>query len=141
PLRVVHATSNPVLKGTPLIMPTLEKLAAEGVIEFRIIQGVPSAEMPALFAESDVLLDQFRLGSYGVAACESMAAGCAVVGQVSAQVREAVAAASGRELPIVEANPDTLEAVLRGLAADPEFDALSRTGREFVREVHDGRMA
>ncbi|GAB2552308.1 hypothetical protein [Leucobacter ruminantium] len=141
PLRVVHAPSNPVLKGTPLIMPTLEKLAAEGVIEFRIIQGVPSAEMPALFAESDVLLDQFRLGSYGVAACESMAAGCAVVGQVSAQVREAVAAASGRELPIVEANPDTLEAVLRELAADPEFDALSRTGLEFVREVHDGRMA
>lgn len=141
PLRVVHAPSNPALKGTPLIMPTLDKLSAEGVIEFRVIQGVPSAEMPALFAEADVLLDQFRLGSYGVAACEAMAAGCLVVGQISSQVRDAVTALSGHELPIVEADPASLERVLRRLAADTNLTDLRRSSTDFVREVHDGRRS
>lgn len=141
PLRVVHAPSNPALKGTPLIMPTLEKLAAEGMIEFQILQGIPSAQMPAVFADADVLLDQFRLGSYGVAACEALAAGCTVIGQVSSQVRDAVQTHSGETLPIIEANPNTLEGVLRGLARYAAFDALSQSGVRFVQAVHDGRLA
>lgn len=151
PLRVVHAPSNPVLKGTPLIMPALERLVAEGLITLELVQGVPSAEMPAVFARADVLLDQFRLGSYGVAACEAMAAGCVVVGQISNQVRGAVRERSGLELPIVEATPDSLEAVLRELAtgarptaastAPAPFDALGSSSAAFVRELHDGRVS
>lgn len=141
PLRVVHAPSNPVLKGTPLIMPVLERLQREGVIDYRLIQGVPSEQMPGVFAEADVLLDQFRLGSYGVAACEAMAAGCAVIGQVSDEVRAIVADRSGLELPIIDATPKTLEQTLRDLAADPRLGTLSLRSTEFVRELHDGRAS
>ena len=141
PLRVVHAPSVAAYKGTALVTPTLEKLVAEGLIEFRLIQGVPSAEMPAVFADADVMLDQFRAGSYGVAACEAMAAGCLAIGQVSNQVRNLVAHETGRELPVIEATPDTLEAVLRTLAASNDLSAESERGRAFVREVHDGRRA
>lgn len=141
PLRVVHAPSVAAYKGTAMIMPTIERLEAEGVIEFRLIQGVPSAEMPGVFAQADVLLDQFRAGSYGVAACEAMAAGCLAVGQVSTQVREAVHAASGVALPLLEAEPDTLEQVLRGLAALPDLAAQVTRSIDFVRTVHDGRMS
>ncbi|MBC9927540.1 MULTISPECIES: hypothetical protein [unclassified Leucobacter] len=141
PLRVVHAPSVAGYKGTPLILPTLEKLAAEGVIEFSLVQGVPSAAMPTRFAKADVMLDQFRAGSYGVAACEAMAAGCVAVGQVSEQVRSHVRAETGLELPIVEASPDTLEHVLRELAARPDLRPASEQSTTFVREVHDGRLA
>ncbi|QYM76987.1 hypothetical protein [Leucobacter luti] len=141
PLRVVHAPSVAAYKGTAMIMPTIERLEAEGLIEFRLIQGVPSAEMPAVFAEADVLLDQFRAGSYGVAACEAMAAGCLAIGQVSAQVRSAVQEASGLELPILEATPDSLEQVLRGLAALSDLSAQATRSIDFVRTVHDGRMS
>ena len=141
PLRVVHAPSVAAYKGTAMVLPVLERLQAEGVIEFRLVQGVPSAEMPAVFAEADVMLDQFRAGSYGVAACEAMAAGCLAVGQVSGQVRAAVHAASGLELPVLEADPESLEHLLRSLAARPSLAELSERGIDFVRTVHDGRMA
>lgn len=141
PLRVVHAPSVAAYKGTAMVLPILEKLQAEGLIEFRLIQGVPSAEMPGVFATADVMLDQFRAGSYGVAACEAMAAGCLAVGQVSAQVRDAVRSASGLDLPLLEADPESIEDVLRGLAALPSLATHAARSIDFVHHVHDGRMA
>ncbi|WP_053354042.1 glycosyltransferase [Leucobacter musarum] len=141
PLHVVHAPSVAAYKGTPLIVPVLERLREAGIITFELIQGVPSSEMPAKFAAADVMLDQFRAGSYGVAACEALAAGCLVIGQVSDQVRSAVRDASGDELPITEATPATLEAALRSLAQDPDLRAARARGIAFVRHVHDGAFA
>ncbi|SFR95710.1 Glycosyl transferases group 1 [Microbacterium sp. cf046] len=139
---VAHAPSKSQIKGTPLIEPVVERLAEAGVIRYRRVSGVPSADMPAVYAEADIVLDQFRLGSYGVAACEAMAAGCVVVGHVVPAVRDAVAQVSGLELPIVEADPDSLDDVLRGLAADPGLRAtIAERGRAFVAEVHDGGLS
>ncbi|PYD00202.1 glycosyltransferase [Microbacterium esteraromaticum] len=142
PLRVVHAPTNPQIKGTDLIEPTLQKLHAEGVIVYRRIIHVPHAQMPEVFANADVVLDQFRLGSFGVGACEAMAAGAITVAHTTEQVRARVKAATGFELPIVDATPDTLEPVLRSLARDRErLERLSAESRDYVREVHDGRMS
>lgn len=142
PLRVVHAPTNPRIKGSPLIEPVLQALQAEGVIEYRRISGVAHADMPDVFAAADVVLDQFRLGSYGVAACEAMAAGCVTIGHLDTWVRERVQAATGRDIPLVQATPDTLGQVLRELAADPGARGeIGRTSRAFVREVHDGRRS
>lgn len=141
PLRVVHTPSVGTVKGTALILPALERLAAEGVIDLTLVQGVPSQRMPAIMAEADVLLDQFRIGSYGVAACEAMASGCVVVGHVTEHVRAHVEAVAQRPLPIVEATTESLEHVLRELADDADFDALRASGLGFVEAVHDGRLA
>lgn len=141
-LVVVHVPSHTTIKGTQLIRPALERLAAEGVVDYREITGVPSADMPEIFAGADVVLDQFRLGSYGVAACEAMASGRVVLGHVLPQVRDVVRATTGLELPVVEATPDTVEEVLRGMAADPDRRrSIGAQGAEYVREVHDGRLS
>lgn len=139
PLRVAHAPSVAAYKGTPLIMPALERLQAEGAIELDLIQGVPSAEMPARFAAADVVLDQFRTGSYGVAACEAMAAGCVVIGQVFDRVRRDILGATGLQLPVIEATTDTLEDVLRRLIATPDLSRERARSVEFVSAVHDGQ--
>lgn len=139
PLRVVHAPSVAHLKGTELIEPVVESLAAAGTIRWTLVSGVRSADMPAVFHGADVLLDQFRAGSYGVGAVEALAAGCLVVGHIREEVRADVLRLTGRDLPIVQATPDTLEHVLVDLAASPERVARLRTeGLEFVRSVHDG---
>lgn len=137
PLRVVHAPSVSTVKGTHLILPILRALDAEGVISLRLVTGIPSAQMPSVFAAADVVIDQMRIGSYGVAACEAMAAGCVVVGHVAADVREVVDTMTGLSTPIVEATIDTIESVLRGLAAEHLEDRRMQ-GREFIRHVHDG---
>lgn len=139
---VAFSPSNPKVKGSDLVEPVLQRLHGEGVIDYRPIRGVPSGEMPRVYADADIVLDQFRLGSYGVAACEAMAAGRVVVGHVIGEVREAVARETGLRCPIVEATPDTLEGVLRELAADGERRVrLGAEGRAFVEEVHDGRLS
>lgn len=141
-LVVAHVPSNAKLKGTDLIEPMLHRLAAEGVIEYRPVRGVNASDMPAVYGSADVVLDQFRVGSYGVAACEAMATGRVVVGHLTDVVREAVREATGVACPIVEATPDTLEAVLRELAEEPERRVrIGEAGKAFVEQVHDGRMS
>lgn len=142
PVRIVHVSSSPVQKGSHLIEPALAPLIDAGLVTYRLITGAPAADMPRIFAEADIVIDQFRLGSYGVAACEAMAAGRVVVGHVLPEVRARVAAASGAELPIVEAMPDSLEEVIRGLVED--LDAArgaAASGPSFVARVHDGRAS
>lgn len=140
-LRVAHAPSVGVVKGTQLILPILEHLSREGLIELELIQGVASAEMPDVFGRADVVLDQFRLGSYGVAACEAMAAGCVVIGHVADRERSYVQQITGLALPILEATPASLEAVLRTLASADDLDAHIEAGRAYVAHVHDGQFS
>ena len=92
------------------------KLHDEGLIDYRPSRGVAASEMPRLISGADVLLDQFRIGSYGVAAVEAMFAGRVVVGHVSHKVRKIIREETGSQVPIVEATPETLETVLRDIS-------------------------
>lgn len=137
---VLHAPSNPIVKGSALIEPVMERLATEGLVDYRRVQGVQSSEMPALYAGADIVLEQFRIGNYSVAAEEAMAAGRLVIGHVHDQVRDHVRVTYGRDVPVVEATPDTLEAVLRDVLADRDrYREIAAYGVEFATAVHDGR--
>ncbi|MGO3146354.1 MAG: hypothetical protein ACTIJ6_01615 [Leucobacter sp.] len=139
---VVHAPSIARTKGTDLIEPTLHRMHESGLIEYRPLKGIPASQMPEEYGAADIVLDQFRVGSYGVAACEAMSSGRVVLGHVTDQVREYVRQTSELELPIVETTALTLETVLRELIADRNrMSGLGKAGMHFVREVHDGRKS
>lgn len=137
--RVVHIPSAGPVKGSDLIVESMEKLDRAGIIEFQAVAGVPSTEMPALYGAADIVLDQFRIGSYGVAACEAMAAGRIVVSHVTDTTRSSVRALTGLELPIVEADAATLPGVVSDIAANPgAYREIGESGIEFVQRVHNG---
>jgi len=139
---VVHAPSNAGLKGSELVAETMGRLHDEGVVEYREVRGVPSSEMPRVYGEADVVLDQFSLGIYGVATVEALAAGRLVLSHVREETRGHVAEAAGVELPVVETSAAELEARLREIAAAPErYRAIAARGPAFAREVHDGRRS
>ncbi|GAA2235020.1 hypothetical protein GCM10010401_03600 [Rarobacter faecitabidus] len=139
---VVHIPSRAAVKGSHLVEPVIDRLAERGEVEFVTARDVRAARMPELYRNADIVLDQFRLGSYGVAACEAMAAGRVVVGHVAEPVRAHVRAATGLDLPIVEATPDTVADAIRSLIADRvEMQAIGRRGVEFVSRVHDGQLS
>ncbi|GAB3934530.1 hypothetical protein GCM10029976_043620 [Kribbella albertanoniae] len=139
---VAHAPSKAAIKGSDLIDPIMVDLDRRGLITYRRVQGVDPSEMPAVYGDADIVIDQFRIGNYGVAACEAMAAGRIVVSYVSESVRGRVVDATGLELPIVDATPDTLEQVLLDLIADRDRGrAIAALGPAFVAEVHDGRRS
>jgi hypothetical protein len=139
---VAHAPSNGPMKGSDLIRPLLRRLHDDGLIEYREAEGLPSSRMRDFVSSADIVLDQFALGSFGVASIEALAAARLVIGHVSTRTRAVVEAATGRQLPIVQSTPDTLESTLRAVTADPaQFRDVAVRGREYAHAVHDGRFS
>lgn len=140
---VVHAPSNPVLKGSELLDRLLAGLVRDGVIEYRRYSDVPPSQMPALYREADIVVDQVSgIADYGVAACEAMAAGRIVVSHVATDVREHVRQRTGRELPIIEATPENVCETIIGIVDDHDpASVMASLGPAFVRQVHDGRLS
>ncbi|MFI5690943.1 glycosyltransferase [Kribbella sp. NPDC051586] len=139
---VAHAPSKSAMKGSELIDPIMKRLAKRGLITYRRVEGVDPADMPAVYRDADIVLDQFRIGSYGVAACEAMAAGRIVVGHIAQHVRDRVAAVTGLDLPIVDATPDTVEQVVLDLIANPQRGReVAARGPAYVEQVHDGHSS
>ncbi|NYG07638.1 hypothetical protein BJ986_002125 [Phycicoccus badiiscoriae] len=142
PPRVVHVPSHRQVKGTALIEPAVLELARRGLIDYTPLHDVAWAEMPAVIASADIVLDQFALGGYGVAAVEAMASGRAVVGHVRPDVRAHVQAVTGRVLPVVQSRAADVADVLMELVQDRDrWLAVARQGAEFASCVHDGRLS
>jgi glycosyltransferase involved in cell wall biosynthesis len=138
PLRVGHFPTNGLFKGSGAVDAVCERLQDDGLITYQRLSGVSRREIPANLEQIDVLIDGVVLGDYGVLACEAMAVGTPVVGNVSDRVRDRLP----QSLPIVDADPDTLDHVLRRLVNDrDQLPALSRAGRDYVTSVHDGRAS
>ncbi|MGF2948498.1 glycosyltransferase [Microbacterium alcoholitolerans] len=139
---VLHAPSDAGLKGTELIRDTLERMHGAGLITLRMPGRLPADRVPAEVARADIVLDQFSLGIYGVAACEAMAAGRVVVSHVSAFVRDRVVEETGLDLPIIEATAAQVEERILEVIADRErFRSIARSGVQFVRRIHDGSQS
>lgn len=139
---VAYAPSNSPMKGDASVDVQLRALESEGIIEYRRVENIPSTEMPALYRGADIVLDQFRLGDYGVAACEAMAAGRVVIGHVNDEVRARVREVTGRELPIVQSRYAEVGHVIRGILDDRAVAAdAAMAGPAFAEEIHSGRFS
>lgn len=139
PPRVVHVPSSSFVKGTELVDGALQAMHDAGEIVYRRVGGIPHADMPAVYRDADIVIDQFRVGNYGVAACEALAAGRIAVSHVSAAVRERTRELTGSDLPVVEATPENLREVLTGILSDRSAaQRAASAGPAFVRAWHDG---
>ncbi len=135
---VVHLASNPALKGTEHVERVLRPMAERGLIELRVVTGLPPAEAAELVRSADIVVDQLLLGLYGVLACEAMASGRVVVGHLGEDLRSLVEL----PVPVVEATPRSLGAVVQRLLDDrDEARTMAKAGPEFVHELHDGRRS
>lgn len=130
PLRIGHFPNHPYFKGTKYLEAAVERLRADGVeIELQLISGIPRTQVLETMRGLDVLVDQLVSGGFGLTAIEGMALGLPVI----CYLHDQVALADLANCPIIEANPETIEAVLRRLAADRTelVDAAAR-GRDYV---------
>jgi hypothetical protein len=135
---VFHAPSARWSKGTDLFLPDLEEMDARGVIELRVAEGVPWAEMRELVRSSDIVVDQVAVGSYGTLACEAMAAGKPVI----AHLTETVITAFDGPPPLVNTEPTGVRATVEQLLDDRDGAAeIGVRARDFARRVHDGRRS
>lgn len=134
-LVVFHAPTNPALKGSDAVDRVCQQLEREGLIRYVRPGRLSRQEMRNLVLASDIVVDQLRLGDYGITAAEAMAAGRIVVAHIDDRVRQRMP----EDPPIVEADETSLELVLRTLIADPEVRLQYRAaGRAYACRWHDG---
>ena len=137
-LRVAHAPSNRAVKGTPAVVDAVEALRARGApIELDLIEGVPHREARRRYAEADAIVDQLRIGWYGMFAIESMALGKPVIVHLDEQAAVETEEAFGLGLPLIRADEQSLADVLEGLLESREsLPERGRRSREYVGRVH-----
>jgi len=126
--RVLFAPTSGFMKGS---------VPSDPAYDLRQPDFLPQGDILRAIAEADVVVGGLRLGAYGGTEIQAMAAGRVVVGHVSEGVRAMLP-----ELPIVEANPDTIRDVLRDIANDPDrYAEEAARGPMFHAIYHDGRFA
>jgi glycosyltransferase involved in cell wall biosynthesis len=137
-LQVAHAPSKRRVKGTDAVLAAIDSLRRRGLpIELDLIEGVPNHEARLRYAAADVVIDQLRIGWYGMLAIESMALAKPVVVHLDEQAAAETEEAFGLELPLVRATENELEDVLAGLVeARDSLPDLGRRSREYVERVH-----
>ena len=125
-------------KGSSVIVPVLEGLERRGLIEYIHPTIISHEQMPDLYRSVDIVVDQIRTGSYGVAAIEAMSAGRLCVGFLSEEVRNFMS----KQPPVVDAPVENFQRIMEQIVADKEhYSELASQGPGFVREQHDGRAS
>jgi hypothetical protein len=137
-VRVAHAPSKRAVKGTESVIAAVDALRSRGApIELDLIEGVPNREARTRYAAADVIVDQLRIGWYGMFAIESMALAKPVVVHLDEAAAAETEEAFGLKLPLVRADEHALEDVLAGLVETREtLPELGRRSREYVEQVH-----
>ncbi len=135
--RLVHSPSAPIIKGTPAIKAAVEQLQANYAFDFQLIQGMPHQQAQQIMRECDIFIDQLVLGVHGLAALEAMAYGKPVV----CYIKPSMLSTYPPDLPIVNATPETLPAVLADLLGDGNRRyELGQRGRAYVEKYHDAHQ-
>jgi glycosyltransferase involved in cell wall biosynthesis len=131
---VVHAPSEPRVKGTKYVLEAVKRLKQEGYkFHFDLCSDMKNSEIREMLGSTQIAIDQLILPGYGLFAVEAMGSGCAVLGS-------AVPGYNGfpMELPIMTTTPDTIYKNLRLLLEDKELRAkMSHDGRAYVQKYHD----
>jgi len=134
-VRVVHAPSDRLLKGTKYIVSAVEQLRSSGLdIELLLIENMSREEALECYRHADIAVDQLLMGSYGTFAVELMAIGVPTI----CFIREDLRSRYPEPPPVVNADPETIGEVLRDLAGRrSDWPRIAREGRNFAESFHD----
>lgn len=134
---VVHAPSRRGVKGTEAILNAVRRLQRRLSFRFKLVEGLPHAQAKAAYEEADIVIDQLRIGWYGVLATETMALGKPTIAYIRSDLWEK----HGAALPIINANPDTIEKVLESAILDNELRLRkAKESREYFLQTHSGEV-
>lgn len=135
-VRIVHAPTKRDIKGSDQVIQAVKELEGQYPIELILVENKTQEEALELYKTADIIVDQLRIGTYGVFAIEGMAMGKPVITYITDEMRERLP----EDLPICSANPDTIRNVLETLIKDGDlrYD-LGIRGREYAEKYHDYR--
>lgn len=131
---VVHAPSRRGVKGTDYVMHAVDQIKKEGYeFRFKLVENMTHSDAMSVYQQADIIIDQLRIGWYGVLAVEGMALGKAVVSYIRHDLRHYLPYPA----PLAIANPDNVVDVMRFLLENPkERQRIGKAGADFVKDYH-----
>lgn len=130
---VVHAASDPRIKGTDEIRAAVDRVATRVPVELRVLTGLPNSAVADALAQADVAIDQLNSATIGVFALEAMRAGLPVL----SEYERAAISPFQSEFPVVRVTPESLDDELERVARDRALRAeLAQRGRDYVARFH-----
>ena len=145
-LRVIYTPSdlksypNPTAtcsgKGYEQTLPILQKLEAEGLIEFSLITDRSWEELMPIKKQYDVCIDECVTGGYHLCSLEALSQGLVAIAWIDDQTKDAIKKIVGHDtaLPWINTPIGQLEAALRRLSSMPveELQAIKNRGRQWM---------
>lgn len=135
-----HAPTNRAVKGTERIISAYHAVVSQGYnCSLELVEGVSNIEALKKYENSDIVIDQLFAGWYGVLAVEAMALGKPVIAYIRDGDLVYLPPEMRKELPIIRATPDSIEAVIRDVCtmSASELHSLGVKSRLFVERWHD----
>ena len=141
-LRIVHAPSHRLVKGTRYLVEAVERLKAEGVaLELILVENLPRNAARELYESADLVVDQLLAGWYGGLAVEAMALGKPVVAYLREADLQFIPKAMREQLSVINANPRNIYDVLKSLAMEKRYSLpeIGTKSRSYLETWHDPR--
>ncbi len=133
---IVHAPSHKGIKGTQYVEQAISQLEKRHHFKFLLLHKMTNQEVKESLRKADIVVDQLLLGAHGIFSVEAMALGKPVL----CYIRDDLVEKYPADLPIVNANPDTIESELEKLLVDPQLRAeIGGKSRRFAERYHDSR--
>lgn len=131
---ILHAPSNPILKGTALVRAAVEQLAGEGFsFEYVELTDSPHDQVIEQLKRSHIVLNQFYSYVPGVFGIEAMAAGCVVMMSADCEIETALP--SGSNTAWVVTKHWQVADNLRDLLQSPgQWRAQALAGQDWLRQ-------
>lgn len=131
---IVHAPSKRGIKGTANLISAIDKLKTKGLkFDFQLVENVSHSAALQIYSKADIIVDQLRIGWYGVLAVE----GFALKKPVVSYIRKDLLDYFSEGLPLINTNIEDLEKDLEKLLLSKGLrDEYGKRGFEFLNEVH-----
>ena len=135
---LLHVPTEPWVKGTDSIVDAISKLEKEGLrFKFTLARNLTQTDFYKLLSTCDVYIDELRCGSHGVTAVEAMAMGKPTI----TYIRDDLISNYPPDLPLINANPDTIEDALRKIISNHKLRSeIGNASREYVEKYHDAKV-
>lgn len=133
-VRIAHAPTRRVAKGTDILVKTVEDLRERGLpVELDLIENLSYDDMKEALLRCDIGVDQLLYGWYGKVSVELMALGKPVICFI-----DPVLGSQRPDLPIVRADSSSLASVLERLVEDQALRvSTGLQSLEYVKKYHD----
>jgi len=130
---IIHAPSNPVIKGSKIIIKALNDLKEEGInFEFVLLENTDNSIVLQNLSNADIAVDQLYSEGPATFALEAMAAGCAVL---CGNRPDTVPYPPDR--PCIDVDPDSMKDKLKELIINKNLRTeLASKGRDYVCKWH-----